>query len=74
MLSVDECLIKIIFGRIFVASRKLCRVTSFLNDMQCKEVFSFNNNFSTKDGWWFGCSQIHGKHRGMLLLDRVFRC
>ena len=35
VLSVDECLIKIIFGRIFVASRKLCRVTSFLNDMQC---------------------------------------
>ena len=24
--------------------------------------------------WRFGCSQIHGKHRGVLLLDRVLRC
>ena len=24
--------------------------------------------------WSFGCSQFHGKHRGALLFDRVFRC
>ena len=43
-------------------------------------VFIKFNDFSTKDGWvkflFGGLVAVHqgGKHRGVLLLDRVFRC
>ena len=78
-LSLDKCLIKINYGRFFVAPRKLCRLAWHRVWLICnaKRCFHWTTIFLRKMAecslWWFGCSQFHGRHCGVLL-DQVFQC
>ena len=63
-LSLDECLIKINYGRFCVAPRMLCRLVWHRVWLRCnvKRCFYRTTIFLRKIAefslWWFGCSQL----------------
>ena len=67
VLSLDECLTKINYGRFFVAPRKLCRLAWHRVRLICnvRRCFYWTTIFLWKMAqfslWWVGCDQFHGE-------------
>ena len=82
VLSLDECLIKITLtlDDFVWLLGSFCHLMWHHVRLICnvKRCFYWITIFLWKMAefslWWFGGSQFHGKHRGVVLLYRVFRC
>ena len=67
VLSLDECLTKINYGRFCVAPRKLCRLAWHRVWLICnvRRCFYWTTIFLRKMAqfslWWVGCDQFHGE-------------